>query len=289
MEGVLIFGLVNSVTLALIAIGFSLTFGVSGIANFAYGAFYILGGYFAWHLLNSFGVPYFLAVVLAVIATGLFGVLIYWLVLLRVRGLVLSEVIATFGVGIAILEFLRWLGFIGYQYKLPIFIKGSLEIGGETLDYQRLFIIGIGLALILFLWFLTRHTKVGLSFRAIAQNDGTALAFGIESDWTAMLGLAFGSALAVVAAITILPLGIITIDTGYHVLILALAVGIVGGLESTKGIIVASFILGYSQIIAATLLGTHWMMVVLLVAIVVVLVIKPSGLFGKLKELEERV
>ena len=162
-------------------------------------------------------------------------------------------------------------------------------MGGQVLDYQRLLIIGIGLALILFLWFFTRHTRVGLSFRAIAQNEGTALAFGIESDWTAMFGLAFGSALAAVAAITILPLGIITIDTGYHVLILALAVGIVGGLESTKGIIVASFILGYSQVIVATLLAPQWMMVVLPLAIVVVLAIKPSGLFGKFKELEERV
>jgi branched-chain amino acid transport system permease protein len=95
--------------------------------------------------------------------------------------------------------------------------------------------------------------------------------------------------MASVAAIVILPLGIISINTGYEVLLIAVAVGIVGGLESVPGILVASLILGYAQIITGTYFKPEWMMVVYLAAIVLVLAIKPSGLFGKFKELEERV
>lgn len=286
---VLIFGLVNSIILALIAIGFSLTFGISGIANFAYGAFYLFAGYLTWMFLNYLGLPYLLAILFTLIIVGLAGALMYWVILLRIRGLILSEVIATFGVGVGLLEFLRWKGFVTYEYNLPSFVKGGLEIVGVTVDYQRLAIVGLGLALVAFLHFFTHHTRIGLAFRGIAQEERTALSLGIESDWTGMLSLAFGSALAAVAAITILPLGIISINQGYDALLVALAVGIVGGLESTLGIIVASLILGYCQVIVATYLAPEWMMVVYLVAIVLVLAIKPSGLFGKFKELEERV
>jgi hypothetical protein len=155
--------------------------------------------------------------------------------------------------------------------------------------YPAIFIIGIGLGLVLFLYFFTHYTRIGLAFRGIAQNERTAISLGIKSDWTAALSLAFGSAMASVAAIVILPLGIISINTGYEVLLIAVAVGIVGGLESVPGILVASLILGYAQIITGTYFKPEWMMVVYLAAIVFILAIKPSGLFGKFKELEERV
>ena len=205
------------------------------------------------------------------------------------RGTVLSEVIATFALGVGMLEFFRWKGFVTYEFTLPYFAKGTVMIAGVPLDYQRFIIIGIGLALVLFLYLFTHRTRIGLSFRGIAQNERTAISLGIESDWTAALSLALGSALAAVAAIAILPLGIISINVGYDVLLIAVAVGIIGGLESVAGILVGSLILGYAQVITGMYLAPEWTMVVYLAAIVVVLAIKPSGLFGKFKELEERV
>lgn len=286
---IIVYGLVNSVTLALIAIGFSLTFGISGVANFAYGAFYLLSGYLTWMLLNYLGLPLALAIFITICVVGLIGFLTYWVILLRVRGIVLSEVIATFALGVGILELFRWAGFVTYEFTLPTFVKGGIEIAGVPLDYQRLFIIGIGLALVLFLYFFTHHTRMGLSFRGIAQNEHTAISLGIESDWTAALSLSLGSAMAALAAIAILPLGIISINVGYDVLLIAVAIGIVGGLESVSGIIVASLLLGFAQVITGIYLAPKWMMVVYLAAIVLVLAIKPSGLFGKFKQLEERV
>ncbi len=289
MAGMLIYGLINSIIFALITIGFTLTFGISGIANFAHGAFYVAGAYISWHLLNSLGFPYPLAIAISVLVTGFFGAILYRFVLFRVRGVILSEVIATFGLGIGFLELFRCLGLTGYDYKLPKFVDGSLELLGVYVDYQRLIIIVLGAVLLLFLWFFTHHTKTGLAFRAIAQDEHTALNFGVESDRTAMLSLGMGGALAAIAAIAIMPLSLIAVEEGHHILILALAVGIVGGMESTMGVIVASLIFGLSQIIVATYLSPNYTMIVMLAAIILILLIRPSGLFGKFKELEERI
>jgi len=109
IEVTLIYGFINSVMLALIALGFGLTFGISGVSNFAYGAFYVLAGYLVWILINMLGLPFVIAAILAVIVTSLLGLALYRFVLLRLRGLVISEVIATFAVCLAILEMFRYL------------------------------------------------------------------------------------------------------------------------------------------------------------------------------------
>ena len=284
-----VYGFVNSVILVLVALGFNLTFGISGVANFAYGALYIMSALICWLFFNAIGLPYILAVLLAIAATAVAGALMYRFVLLRIRGMALSEVIATFGIGLAILELFKYMGFIGFEYSLPVIIDASIDIGPVTLDIQRLFIVIIGVAMAAFLWFFTHHTRTGLRFRGIAQDERTALSLGINSDRVAMLSVSFGAVYAAVAAIVILPLGTINVEQGYSVLINALAVCIVGGLGSTGGLVLASFLIGYGQTFTVTYLESHWVMLVPLIAILVILVIKPSGLFGEHKELEERI
>jgi len=289
LEVTLIYGFINSTILALIALGFSLTFGISGVSNFAYGAMYVLCGYGVWILINKLSVPFVLAAIISVVFTAALGLALYKFVLLRVRGLVISEVIATFGVGLAILELFRYLGFTGFEYTLPVFSDGAIRIGHTYVDHQRLWIVGAGIALAAGLYLFTHHTRLGLAFRGIAQEERTALSLGINSDRIAGISVAFGSALAAIAALLILPRGTISVNEGYDVLINAMAVCIVGGLGSTVGVVVASFLIGYAQMITDTVLGPHWKMIVSLVAILLILVIKPSGLFGKQKELEERI
>ncbi|MCF8043786.1 MAG: branched-chain amino acid ABC transporter permease [Desulfarculaceae bacterium] len=289
LEGTLIYGFINSVILMLVALGFSVTFGISGVANFAYGALYVMTGFLSWLGLNALGLPYWIAAPAAVVITAAVAALIYWFILLRVRGLVVSEVIATFGVGLAILELFRYLGFIGFEYTLPPIIDASVMIGDTYVDAQRLCIVATGILLAAFLWFFTHYTKTGLAFRGIAQDERTALTLGINGDKVAALSVAFGAGYGALAALVILPLGTIAVNEGYNVLVNALAVCIVGGLGSTVGIIVASFLIGFAQILTATYLETSWMMLVSLVAILAILVIKPSGLFGHQKQLEERI
>jgi branched-chain amino acid transport system permease protein len=217
------------------------------------------------------------------------------LVLIRLRGLATSEIIASFAVGLIILEGLRlqgiggFKGFIGPFYVLPAFIDAKIRIAGVLIDAQRIIVIFGGLMVVASLWFFTHHTKMGLSLRAIAQDEQAAMMLGIDSDRAAILALSIGSALAGLAAVMILPLGNVTAEAGYRVLINAIAVCIIGGLGSWVGAVLASFVLGFAMIISTALFGALWESVVLVGAIILILIFMPSGLMGKQKELEERV
>jgi len=287
--GTIVYAVINSVTLILMSIGFNLTFGISGISNFAYGALYILAAFVTWMLLYLVGIPYLISALISILFTAFIGALMYRFILMRVRGQALSEVIATFGIGLAILEFFRYLGFIGVEYALPVFIDESFMIGDVYVDMQRILIVISAAVLVFLLWLFVHHTSLGLAFRGIAQDERTALTFGMDSDWIATLSVSFGAGLAAIAATIIIPLGTISVSQGYDVLINALAVSIIGGLGSTGGVIVASLVVGFAQRFTDTYIGSHWTMIVSLVAILIVLVIKPSGLYGKQKELEERI
>ena len=287
--GTVVYAVINSIILALMAIGFNLTFGISGVANFAYGALYIFSAYASWMLLNLVKLPYLLSAVVSILLTALLGALMYRFVLQRVRGQALSEVIATFGIGLAILELFRYLGFVGFEYNLPVFIDNSFFILGAFVDMQRILIVIIGILLIAGLWIFTHHSSLGLAFRGIAQDERTALSLGIDSDWIATVAVSFGAGLAGVAATVIIPLSSISPGEGYDVLIKALAVCIIGGFGSTGGVIVASFIIGFAERFTDAYIGSQWTMLVSLAAILIVLIAKPSGLFGKQKELEERI
>ena len=292
---ILIYGTVNSVTFALVAVGFTLVYGVSRLPNFAHGALYVLVGFLTWSLVNDFKIFYPLAILISLGIASLTGVLIYRLVLIRLRGLATAEIIASFAVGLIILEGLRlqgiggFKGFIGPFYVLPSFIDSKVKIAGVLIDYQRLFVMGGGLAVVALLWLFTHFTKMGLSLRAIAQDEQAAMMLGIDSDRAAVISLSIGSALAGLAAVLVLPLGNVTTEAGYRVLIYALAVCIIGGLGSWAGGVLAAFVLGFAMIISDAVLGTVWKSVVLVGAIILILIFRPSGLLGKQKELEERV
>lgn len=287
---ILIYGIINSIILALFSLGFTLVYSISRVPNFAHGALYITGGYLAWIFMNKIAaLPYPLDVVLAVILTAAIGSLIYQFIIIRIRGMEISEIIATYAIGLAILEGLRWGGLRGMTFTLPAFLPGSVDLFGVSVDYQRLIIVGVGIFIFFLLYVFTHFTKIGLALRGIAQDERASMMLGINSDMTALVSLAIGSALAGFAAILILPLGNIVVEAGYNVLIFAIAVCVIGGLGSIGGTILASFIIGFAQILTEAFISTHYQMVVALLAIIITLLIKPSGIFGKQKELEERV
>jgi branched-chain amino acid transport system permease protein len=292
---ILIYGTVNSFVFALIAVGFTLVYGVARVPNFAHGSIYVLVGFLTWSFVNDFKMNYFLAILLSLLIASLLGLLIYRFILIRLRGMPTSEIIASFAVSLIILEGLRmqgiagFKGFIGPFYTLPSFLEGKLILFGVFVSYQRLFIIGAGLAVVFSLWLFTHHTKLGLSLRAIAQDEQAAMMLGVNSDRIAMISLSIGSALAGLAAVLILPLGNISAEVGYKVLIYALAVCIIGGLGSWGGAVLAAFVLGFAMKISTALFGAVWESVVLVGTIILILLFKPSGLMGKQKALEERV
>ncbi len=286
---ILIYGTINSVALALYALGFALVYGVSRLPNFAHGALYVLSGFITWTVLNTLGLNYFLSLLVSLTATAIIGAMIYQFVLIRIRGMEISEIIASYAIALAILEGMRWAGFKGMNYTLPVFIEGSTTIAGVSVDYHRLIVVVAGALLVGSLWLFTRYTRLGLALRGMAQDERAALMLGIDSDLMAVVAMGIGSLMAGIAAALLLPLGNIVVESGYNVLILAIAVCIVGGIGSWGGAVLAAFIIGFAQIFTEVFLGAHFQKVVALFAIIVTLIIKPSGLFGQQKELEERV
>ncbi|MCD6306967.1 MAG: branched-chain amino acid ABC transporter permease [Deltaproteobacteria bacterium] len=286
---ILIYGTINSIALALMALGFALVYGISRVPNFAHGAIYVLSGFITWTLLNSFGVPYALSILITMVLIGILGAVLYQFVLIRVRGMAISEIIASYAIGLAILEGLRWGGFKGMSYTLPVFIEGSVIVVGIPVDYQRMVVVGLGILIVVVLWAFTHFTRIGLALRGMAQDERAALMLGIDSDIMALVSMAIGAMLAGLAGAVLLPLGNIVVESGYNVLILAIAVCIVGGLGSWVGAVLAAFLIGFAQILTVVYLGSHYQMVVALLAIILTLILRPSGLFGMQKELEERV
>jgi branched-chain amino acid transport system permease protein len=286
---ILIYSLINSMLLVLTAVGFALAYSVSRVPNFMHGALYVLTGYLAWVFLNRLGLGYLPSALLSIIIVTCIGWVVYRVAVIRVRGMPVSEIIVTFAISLAVLEFLRWLGLRGATYVLPAFCIKTVILAGVPVDFQRVAAVIVAASVVLLLWVFTHYTKTGLGLRGIAQNERAALMLGIDSDRAATLALSLGSALAAVAGITIIPMGNINVASGYDVLVFAIAVCICGGLGSWTGTILAAFIIGFAQTIVVYLVEPGLGAVVALAAIILILIFKPSGLLGRQKELEERV
>lgn len=292
---VFIYGVVNSIIFFLMAVGFSFVYGISRLPNFAHGALYVVTGFIAWWFVNNAGLPFWLSIIISLIIVSLAGVAIYKFVMIRVRGMPVSEIIVSFAIGLGILEGLRlqgiggFKGFIGPGYVLPPFIDGVVTTSWVMIDIQRLLIITAGLLILGFMWLFTHYHRIGLALRAMAQNERAALMLGINSDRMANIALGIGAALAGIAAIAIMPLSNINCESGYTVLTTAIAVCVIGGLGSWGGTIIASLVLGLGTTIMSAFGGTMWNSVLIFGLIILILIVRPSGLFGKQKELEERV
>ncbi|MBI5904726.1 MAG: branched-chain amino acid ABC transporter permease [Deltaproteobacteria bacterium] len=286
---ILVYGAINSATLSLMALGFTLVYSISRLPNFAHGALYVTTGYIVWLGVNALGLGYLPAIAVGIAATAVIGGLIYRLFILRIRGMEISEIIATYAVGLAVIEGLRWGGLRGSTFTLPSFLAGTVDVGGIVVDYQRIFVLVLGAAVFAGLNLFVRHTKTGLALKAIAQDERAAMMLGIDSDGKALVSFAVGAGLSAFAAVLILPLGNIVVETGYNVLLYSIAVSIIGGLGSFGGAILASLIIGFAQVLTEVFLSAHYQMVISLLAIIVTLLVRPSGIFGKQKELDDRV
>lgn len=238
---IVIYGVVNGMIFVLMAMGFSFVYGISRLPNFVHGALYVPTGFITWSFINNAGVPYWLNVFLSLIIVSLIGMATYQFIMIRVRGMLISEIIVSFAIALALLEGLRLLGiggfkdFIGPGYVLPRIIDGVIETPRVVIDFQRLIIIGVGLIFLGNMWVFTHYNKIGLSLRTMAQHERAALMLGINSDRMANIALRIGSALAGVAAIIIFPLGNVNCESGYSVLKKAIAVCVIGGLGSWVG------------------------------------------------------
>jgi branched-chain amino acid transport system permease protein len=288
LQDILVTGLINGGLYALLAIGFSLVFGVARIVNIAHTAFYMLAAYCFYTLLVQGGFGFAAAGAISVIGVTLVSVLCYRLVIEPVREHEAAVLIATIALGLIFQE-LMLFAFGGHFLGIPSTLEGVIRILGVAITYQRVLILVIAAAMLAIVWFVLYRTRLGLAIRATANDLEVANLMGMNVNRIAMVTVAISVALAAIAGVLATPITVVHPTMWLDPLIIILAIVVLGGLGSLKGSFVGAFILAFAEAITVF----NWPhvaflnRVVALAVMVVVLLARPEGLFGVAFE-EER-
>jgi branched-chain amino acid transport system permease protein len=288
LQDILVTGLVNGGVYALLAIGFSLIFGVARIVNIAHTAFYMLAAYLFYTLLVKGGLNFLLAGVLAVAAVTLLSIVCYRLVIEPVREHEAAVLIATIALGLIFQEAML-LSFGGHYLGIPSTLEGAVRVAGVSIPYQRLLILVVAAAMLIGVWFLLYRTRLGLAIRATANDLEVANLMGMNVQRVAMATVGISVALAAVAGVVVAPVFVVDPFMWLAPLVTMLAIVVLGGLGSLKGSLIGALIIGYVEAITVFALpgGAYLKGAVALLIMVVVLLARPEGLFGVAFE-EER-
>ena len=282
--GQLMLGLVNGSFYAILSLGLAVIFGMLNIVNFAHGALYMVGAFFAWMLLNYAGVNYWFALLLAPVAVGAIGALIEMTMLRRLQQLDhLYGLLLTFGLAL-IFEgaFREFYGSSGLPYELPEIFRGVFDLGFMFLPKYRAWVVFVSIFLCLFTWYVIEKTKLGAYLRAGTENPNMVRAFGINVPLMVTLTYAFGVGLAGLAGVMAAPIYQVSPLMGSNIIIVVFAVVVIGGMGSILGSILTGLALGLieglTKVFYAELSST-----VVFIIMVIVLMIRPAGLFGREK------
>ena len=282
--GQLMIGLVNGAFYAMLSLGLAVIFGMLNIVNFAHGALYMVGAFFAWMLLNYAGINYWFALVLAPIGVAVIGIVIEKTMLRWLHQLDhLYGLLLTFGLAL-ILEgvFREAYGSSGLPYDLPDVFRGVFDLGFMMLPKYRAWVVVVALVVCLFTWFVIEKTKLGAYLRAGTENPRLVEAFGVNVPVMVTLTYAFGAALAAFAGVLAAPVYQVTPLMGQNLIIVVFAVVVIGGMGSIMGSILTGLglgvIEGFTKVFYPEASST-----VVFVIMAIVLLIRPAGLFGKEK------
>ena len=280
--GQLMLGLVNGAFYAMLSLGLAVIFGLLDIVNFAHGALYMLGAFAAWIMLDMWEVNYWAALVLAPLAVGAFGVVIERLFLKRLYGLdPLYGLLLTFGISLILEGLLRQqYGVSGQSYPVPELLSGATNLGFMVLPNYRAFVVLASLVVCLGTWFLIERTRLGAYLRAGTENAKLVQAFGVNVPLMVMLTYGAGAALAGLAGVLAAPIIQVTPLMGSNLVIVVFAVVVIGGMGSILGSIITGMGLGLIEGLTRVFYPEA-SNVVVFVIMVIVLFLRPAGLFGK--------
>ena len=266
---------------AILASGMTLIFGVAHIVNLAHTAFFMVAAYSMWYFMSRLGVGTVWAILITVVATTLLGVLVYRFLIDRVRQHAQVVLLITIAFAMLLQEILL-LTFGSHYHSAPSFIEGTTEIFGVPVANQNFLILGA----VVFL----RKTKMGIGIRAVAQDAEVANLMGISVPRTLMITMAIGTGLAGVAGAFMSPVWVFHPHLWMSPLTMVLAIVVLGGLGSIKGSIIGAFIIALAENLVIFLLPAqgYMRMASALVAMLIVLSVRPGGLFGIVFE-EERL
>jgi branched-chain amino acid transport system permease protein len=280
--GQLLLGLINGSFYALLSLGLAVIFGMLNIINFAHGAQYMMGAFAAFLLLDKLGIGYWPALVLAPLIVGFIGILIerfllQWLYKLdHLYGLLLTFGLALIIEGI----FRRFYGSSGQPYRVPESLTGGQNLGFMFLPNYRAWVIAVSVVVCFGTWFVIERTRLGSYLRAATENPALVRAFGINVPRMIMLTYGFGVALAALAGVLAAPIYNVSPQMGSDLIIVVFAVVVIGGMGSILGAILTGFALGIIEGLTKVFFPEA-SNTVIFVIMVIVLLIRPTGLFGR--------
>ena len=278
----LLIGAINGAFYALLSLGLSVIFGLLNIINFAHGAQYMMGAFVAYFLLQWAGLGYWAALLIAPIVVGLLGIVIERVMLQRLYQLDhLYGLLLTFGVALVIEGVFRnEFGSSGLPYTIPSQLVGSYNLGFMFLPTSRGWVVVFSLVICLATWYVIERTKLGSYLRAATENPTLVQAFGINVPRMITLTYGFGVALAALAGVLAAPIYQVNPLMGSNLIIVVFAVVVIGGLGSIMGSIVTGFALGivegFTKVFYPEASNT-----VIFVIMALVLLVRPTGLFGR--------
>jgi len=282
--GQLLIGLINGSFYALLSLGLSVIFGLLNIINFAHGALYMMGAFVAYFLLQWAGLGYWWALLLAPIVVGFLGVVLERTMLKRLYHLDhLYGLLLTFGLALIIQGLFRnEFGSSGLPYAMPAQLAGGRSLGFMFLPNYRAWVIVFSLATCLVTWYVIERTKLGSNVRATTENPALVQAFGINVPRMITLTYGFGVALAALAGVLAAPIYQVNPLMGADLIIVVFAVVVIGGLGSIMGSILTGFAVGIVEGLTKVFYPEA-SNTVIFVIMALVLLVKPTGLFGREK------
>ena len=280
--GQLLLGLVNGAFYAMLSLGLAVIFGLLGVVNFAHGALYMLGAFAAWIMLDKLGINYWAALLLAPLTVGAIGLVIERLFLKHLYKLdPLYGLLLTFGLALILEGVFRELyGASGQSYPVPELLQGATNLGFMVLPNYRAWVVLVSLVVCLGTWFLIERTRLGAYLRAGTENAPLVQAFGVNVPLMVMLTYGAGAGLAALAGVLAAPIIQVNPLMGSNLIIVVFAVVVIGGMGSILGSVITGLGLGIIEGLTRVFYPEASNIVVFVI-MVLVLMVKPAGLFGK--------
>jgi branched-chain amino acid transport system permease protein len=289
IEQILVGTLVTGCVYALLAVGFSLIFGNARVINMAHTGFFMLAAYGLYYFIRRLELGAAPAIIITVPVVTLIGILAYRFLINPIREHHAAVLLMTVAIALVFQESMIAV-FSSKYWSIPSLIKGFTDILGVSVLNQNLLVLGVVAAVIVVVWLILSRTKLGIALRATAQDAEVATLMGISVPRTLMITMGIATFLAAVAAVVVAPIWTIHPSMWAHPLVMVLVIVVLGGLGSVKGAIIGAFIIALVEVSVAVLMPQYAYLKVVfaILAMVIVLIVRPGGLFGVIFE-EERL
>lgn len=275
-------GILSGSVYGMMAIGLTLVWGAMRLLNLAHGALYVAGAYAAWMVVEVAGLPLAVAIPAGALAAATLGYVLHIAVIrpmLGHPGWDSASIIATMGIAIAMQAAVLLI--FGPQVKrIPPVVSGSVIVGTVRIGYQGLVIVAVAAVTMVALHLYLRSSRQGLAIRAVSQQMDAAALMGVPVDRTYVIVMTISAGLAGLAGVLLSSIFFLSPTSGYIPLLIALLVTIFGGLGSVKGTIVAAYLIGLFESSVQVYFGPRFALPGLFLFMIVVLILRPSGLFG---------